>query len=78
MVAGIGDIQGSGAVESEAGRIVDLSLGCAVAIAAPSGHAGSGNGGQLSVGCQFADAVAFELGDVEVARTIHRDVAGMQ
>ena len=76
VVARIGEIEGAGAVERHAGRIVDLGGGGAAAIAAGSGDPGAGDGGELPVGSQFADAVAFELGDIEVAGGVDGDVAG--
>src|ERR1039457_6366000 len=41
----------------------------------PPGHPGARDGRKPTVGSQFAHAMAFELGDVQVARRIHGDVA---
>ena len=75
VVARIGEVERAGAIERHACRIVDLGGGRAAAVAAPPGDAGAGDGRELPVGRQLAHAVAFELGDVQVARGIHGDVA---
>ena len=75
VVARIGETERSGAIERHACRVVDLGSGRAAAVAAPPGHAGAGDGGELPIGCQLANAVTFELGNVQISRGIHGDVA---
>jgi hypothetical protein len=75
LVHRIGDIQVAVSIESQAGGKRQLGHGRGAAVAAKTGDSGARKGSDQTVGCDFANAVPGELGDVQVAGGIERQVA---
>ena len=79
MVAGIGDVHRSDAVDEDPGGRVEFGTGCRGAITGKSGGAGAGVGGNRVVsGIYAADAVVAGIGDIyrtaSIAGDAHRQV----
>ncbi len=72
MVAEVGHIDISGGIHGHAVRGIELRVPRAAAIAAESGHARAGNGGDHATG-HLAHAVIVGVGEVEVAEAVDGD-----
>ena len=76
VVGGICDVEVALAVHRHASGKVELCLSCRAAVPAETVLPRSRNGGDRPGGIHLANTVVVAIGDVEIARAIHRHVIG--
>ena len=78
MVCEIGDVEVACAIHHHASGLVQLGLDRRAAVPAESPLSRARNGGDRPRGIDLANAVVVLIGDVEVARPVHRHASGQE